>query len=128
MRLSRKLKKLENEGLPLPEGLEYVAGKTKEEIFTMEKKLNKELGSVGMHYWFKSQFWQLCSNAIFFVFIFNLVVLKNITLISASTIVYLCFFFMGKFMSPMYVKMYLRQISRENNALKEKEPQIDKTA
>jgi Uncharacterized protein containing TOPRIM domain, potential nuclease len=115
------------------EGLQYITEKTVEEIFAIEKTLKKESSTFGMLYWYKSQFWQISSNAVFFIYIFNLFLFRSINFLiffpvnfscikiipffSKSTIIYLAAFFLCKLMSPMYIKMYLRQIFRENNAL-----------
>jgi hypothetical protein len=123
IRLNKKFKKLREKGKAVTKGLKFVEGKDTEDIFTIEKVLNRKLGSFGMHYWYKSQFWQMFSNAIFFIYIINVFIFNSINVLSITTVIYLFIFFSGKVMSPMYVKMYLRQMSREQNAL----AQIEKT-
>jgi hypothetical protein len=99
------------------EALHYIIDKSIEEIYSIEKTLKKESSTFGMLYWYKSQFWQISSNAVFFIFIINLFVFKSVDFISKSAIIYLASFFLFKLMSPMYIKMYLRQMFRENIAL-----------
>lgn len=121
MLLNKKISKLRKKGKKLPRGLEFVEGKDTEEIFIIEKMLNRKIGSFGMHYWYKSQFWQMFGNAIFSIFILNLLAFKSIDFISLTTIIYAGIFFLSKSMSPMYSRMYLRQISREVIAIKQLE-------
>jgi len=127
MRLKRTYEKLEREKQKSPgkyadfcdrhKGLLLFVDKNVEEIFAMEEMLKKGSSTFGMHYWYKSQFWQIGSNAVFFIYILNLFVFKSALFLSINTIIYLAVFFLGKSMSPMYVKMYLRQMSREYNTL-----------
>jgi hypothetical protein len=115
-------------------GMQFVQWKSNEEIYQLEK-IGKEVNSsFDKHYWYKSQFWQISSNAVLIIYILNLFVFKSIDFykvheinlshweffvpfFSVSTIVYLSIFFLGKSMSPMYIKMWLRQISREMSAI-----------
>jgi len=103
----------------LSDSLKFVAGKTPEEIYIIEKKLKREgAAPIGMHYWFKAQFCQICGNAILFVLILNIALFNSINIFSIHTIIYLFIIFAIKSMSPMFAKMFLRQLSREINALK----------
>ncbi|GHV07227.1 hypothetical protein FACS189485_17200 [Spirochaetia bacterium] len=115
LRLQKKFKKLKNKGKEdeIPPGLKFILDKTTEDIFQIEKKLRKELGVFDRHYYFKAQFWQIFSNSVLFVYIFNIFIFKNITFVTKNTLIYLFIFFLGKIMSPLYAKMYLRQMSRE---------------
>jgi hypothetical protein len=114
-RLRKKFKKLKEKGREkeIPDGLKFILDKTTEDIFKIEKKLRKEVGLFDRHYYFKSQFWQTFSNTIFFMYFFNVFAFTGIDFFSVSTLIYLVIFFSGKLMSPMYAKMYLRQMSRE---------------
>jgi hypothetical protein len=110
-------------------GLLFVQWKTDEQIYQLEKKCKEKNSSFDKHYWYKSQFWQISSNAILLIYIFNLFVFKSIDFyslyainlphldflpfFSVSTIIYLSIFFLGKRMSPLYIQMWLHQISRE---------------
>jgi len=121
IRLRRKIRMLDENKNVMPGGLEYLLNFSEktvlEGVYTMGKKYSKELNSTKMHYWFKSQFWELFSSSIFFLFIVNTFIINNnITLLSA--IIYIVVFFTGKFLGRMYVKMYLKEISRESNIRK----------
>jgi hypothetical protein len=97
----------------IPPGLKFILNKTPEDIFEIEKKLRRDVGQFDRHYYFKTQFWQTFSNAILFVYLFNIFVLTSTNFFSLNTGIYFVIFFAGKIMSPMYTKMYLRQMSRE---------------
>jgi hypothetical protein len=115
IRLRKKFVKLKEKKQEkyIPAGLKFVLDRTPEDIFSIEKKLRREVGQFDRHYYFKSQFWQIFSNAVLFVYFFNIFVFTSIRFFSVSTLLYLVIFFSGKLMSPMYAKMYLRQMSRE---------------
>jgi hypothetical protein len=143
--LKKELKKLKakkdissakyNEYCRRHEGLQILRQKSIEEIYTIEKMLKKDNKKFGYLYWYTSQFWQISSNAVLAIFLINIFYFKSVSVytlyainlprleyipfLSISAIVYLMIFFLGKCMSPMYIKMYIRQLSREYKALED---------